>query len=532
MKLRIPHSNTIIAFAILFCALLSWLVPAGEYAREEIVVNGIVKTVIVENSFQYVENSPQTWQVFSSFFAGFERQAGIIAFLLIMGGAFHVLNATKSIDVGIHHFLAFTKHLESNRFLRSIGVNNIILCSIIFIFSLFGAVFGMSEETIAFTILIIPLAVKMGYDSITGVCIVYVAAHVGFSGAMLNPFTVGIAQGFANLPLFSGFEYRVFCWLVLTLVLMIIVLIYARRIKKKPEKSLMYELDAYWRDKEEAKEDEMLVSVTSKSAWMVYFLVLWALIVFSIYYPISSFTFGSAHISLYVVPVLTGLYALLGFLAVRKSNNFFILVLLGFTILFLIVGVMAHGWYLSEISAIFLAMGLMTGYAFSFNTDRIISLFQEGAKDMLSVAIVVALAGGIIQILEDGQIIDTILYGLASLMDGTGKLFAVTIMYIIQTVINLIIPSGTAKAALTMPIMAPFSDVIGVSRQATVMAFQFGDGFTNMVTPTSAVLLGVLGVARIPYTVWLKWFFKFLVLFMILGFLLLIPTVYMSLPGF
>ena len=143
----------------------------------------------------------------------------------------------------------------------------------------------------------------------------------------------------------------------------------------------------------------------------------------------------------------------------------------------------------------------------------------------MSAAIVVGLAGGIIQVLQEGRIIDPILHALASLMREAGKVVSVGVMYMIQTLINIVIPSGSAKAALTMPIMAPFSDVIGISRQATVMAFQFGDGFTNMITPTSAVLIGALGIARIPYEVWVKWFWKLLLLFIVLGFVLLIPMV-------
>lgn len=528
---RVPHAYAIIAVAIIFCAILSWIIPAGEYLREELVVNGIEKTVIVEDSFSYVQKSPQSWQVFSSVYEGMVRQAGIIAFLLIMGGAFQILNASKSIDVGIFSFLKFTSSLEKYRWLNYIGLNNIIIISIITLFSLFGAVFGMSEETIAFTVLMVPLAIKMGYDSIVGVCMVYVAAHIGFSGAMLNPFTVGIAQSFANLPLFSGIEYRFFCWLLLTVVLIIFVLIYASRIKKTPQKSPMYNIDNYWRSNLDDAESS-IVYKTTVSSKVIYLLVLAVLSLFSFLYPISHFSFGAKSISLYMTPLLTILYLFAGFVSLKKSNHFFVLVLLFFTIAFLILGVMAHGWYLPEIAAIFLAMGIAAGFAFGFDTSKVIQLFQEGAKDILSVAIVVGLAGGIIQILEDGQIIDTILYNLASLMEGTSRLFSVFVMYLIQTVINLIIPSGTAKAALTMPIMAPFSDVIGVSRQATVMAFQFGDGFTNMITPTSAVLLGVLGIAKIPYAVWLKWFFKYLVFFMILGFLLLIPTIYVDLPGF
>ena len=174
----------------------------------------------------------------------------------------------------------------------------------------------------------------------------------------------------------------------------------------------------------------------------------------------------------------------------------------------------------------------MSGFAMGKNANELIQSFLEGAKDILSAAIVVGLAGGIIQILQDGRIIDPILHGLASFMNDAGKVTAIGGMYLIQTFINIVIPSGSAKAALTMPIMAPFSDVIGISRQATVMAFQFGDGFTNMITPTSAVLIGALGIARIPYEIWVKWFFRFLVVFILLGFILLIPTVIFPLDGF
>ena len=144
----------------------------------------------------------------------------------------------------------------------------------------------------------------------------------------------------------------------------------------------------------------------------------------------------------------------------------------------------------------------------------------------------VGLAGGIIIVLQEGHIIDPILHSLANLMSEAGRVLSLGIMYLIQTMINIIIPSGSAKAALTMPIMAPFSDVIGLSRQATVMAFQFGDGFTNMITPTSGVLIGALGIARIPYDIWVKFFWKFILLLIIIGFVLLIPTATMQLNGF
>lgn len=531
MLKKIPHTYTIIFSIILLCAILSWIIPAGEYGRQCVDVNGVTRTVIVDHSYHAVDPSPQTWQVFSSLLQGFEKQAGIIAFLLIIGGAFQIMNSSRAIDVGIFSFLRFTRGLERHRFMKRIGVNNIVMAMVMVLFSLFGAVFGMSEETLAFVIIIVPLAISMGYDSITGLCMVYVAAHVGFAGAILNPFTIGIAQGLSDLPLFSGFEYRLFCWALLTAVLIACVLVYAARVKRNPSISPMYKADAYWRDSRAESVEEIAYSVPVAS-YLVFAVILIALVMFSVYYPVTVFSLGTASVSTYAVPACTVLFAVFGWLGLRKSFHFFILSILAFTVIFLVIGVMGHGWYLPEISAIFLAMGILSGYAAGKNADGIIKLFLDGAKDILSAAIVVGLAGGIIQILQDGHIIDPILHALASLMNEAGRVASVAGMYVIQTLINIIIPSGSAKAALTMPIMAPFSDVIGISRQATVMAFQFGDGFTNMITPTSAVLIGALGIARIPYEVWVRWFGKILLLFVILGFVLLIPTVVMTLPGF
>jgi uncharacterized ion transporter superfamily protein YfcC len=532
MLKKVPHTFTIIAFLIILCAVISWFLPAGEYSRTTVEVNGIERTIIEDNSYHSVEPSPQTWQVFSSLLTGFQMQAGIIGFLLIIGGAFQILNSSKSIDVGIISFLKKISGLEKYGLIRRIGVNNVVMALIIIMFSLFGSVFGMSEETIAFIIIIVPLAISMGYDSLTGICLVYVASHIGFAGSVLNPFTIGIAQGLSNLPLFSGFEYRIVCWIIFTALFIVCVLFYASKVKKNLEISPMYEADEYWRKREVEASEFVQEYKTPVSTWIVYSLVLAALTAFSIYAPQSTFFLGSASITLYMVPVCTALFAVVGFIGARKSYHFFILSLLAFTVVFLIIGVMGHGWYLTEISGIFLAMGVLSGYANGESPNNIINQFLAGAKDMLSPAIIVGLSGGIIWILQEGKMIDPILHGLASLMDGAGRMVALSTMYLIQTSINIIIPSASAKAALTMPIMAPFSDVIGLSRQATVMAYQFGDGFTNMITPTSGVLMGALGIARIPYAVWVKWFYKLVILFIIIGFFLLIPTVYCDLNGF
>lgn len=532
MLKKVPHTYTIVFSIIVLCAILTWIIPGGEYERQIVKVNGVERTVIVNDSFHEVEKSPQTWQVFSALFNGFEQQAGIIAFILIIGGAFWIMNHSRAIDVGIFAFLKATQKLEHIGIIRRLGVDNIIMTLIMLLFSSFGAIFGMSEETLAFVIIIVPLAIKMGYDSLTGVCLVYVAAHVGFAGAILNPFTIGIAQGLSDLPLFSGFEYRLFCWIILNIVLITWVLRYAAKVKRNPQASLTYTLDSHWRENSDTAI-ETIEYRTTTAAWFVYAFITGGLLLFSFYYPHTTLRLGEhSSLTTSVIPLLTGCFVIIGFLSLRKSYHFFILTILGFTILFLITGVMGYGWYLSEIAGLFLAMGILSGIAASESADSIVKLFLAGVKDILSAALIVGLAGGIIIILQEGRIIDPILHSLAGLMSEAGRMLSLTIMYLIQTMINIIIPSGSAKAALTMPIMAPFSDVIGLSRQATVMAFQFGDGFTNMITPTSGVLIGAIGIARVPYNIWVKFFWKFILLLIIIGFVLLIPTVTMQLNGF
>ena len=435
-------------------------------------------------------------------------------------------------DSGIYSFLQVTARLDRHPLLGRVGVHNLVIILVMLLFSAFGSIFGMSEETLAFVIIIVPLAISMGYDSLTGLMMVYVAAHIGFTGATLNPFTIGIAQGLSGLPLFSGIGYRLFSWILLTGVTIAITLLYAARVKKKPELSPMYRADAYWRKREAESETENLVRPAGRSTHVVFILLTLLLGALSFRYPLTTFSVGAESTTIVIFPVITLLFVITSLLAIRRSAQLFILNLLLFTILFLVVGVMGYDWYLEEISALFLSMGLLAGIANNMGGNAIAKEFIAGVKDMLTAALVIALAGGIIQILTDGRIMDTILFSLAGVMKDAGKVLTIGGMYVIQSVINIFIPSGSAKAALTMPILAPFSDVIGLSRQATVMAYQFGDGITNMITPTSPVLIGALGIARIPYEVWIKWFWKILLLLFLLAFLLLLPTVFLELEGF
>ncbi len=529
---KVPHTYVIVFAIIVIAAILTWIIPSGEFDRmQKQLPNGDSTTVIVENSYHEVEANPQTWQIFTSIFDGFKKQAGIIAFILLVGGSFWILNESKALAVGINSFLKISQRLERHKFLQKIGVNNIIIVLIMTMFSAFGAIFGMSEETIAFVVIFVPLAISMGYDSITGLCMVYVAAHLGFAGAIFNPFTIGIAQGMADLPLFSGWEYRFVCWLVINLVGFAFILWYASRVKKNPQKSLTYQIDEYWRKNNETHSDN-IEYYTPKSAWLSYVLVSVAVILFSIFYSTSNLKVGNAEFNFAAVPIVSILFIVSSFFLLRKSVHFYIINLLLFTILYLIIGVMGYGWYVEEIGGLFLAMGLAAGIAMNKSANDIVKMFLDGAKDIFSAAFVVGLAGGIIAILTNGHIIDTIMNGLAGGMQDNSKEASLSIMYGIQTFLNIIIPSGSAKAALTMPIMAPFSDLVEISRQTTVLAFQFGDGFTNMITPTSGVLIGALGMAKIPYDKWFKFIWKFMLVLIVLGFLLTLPTLYLSLNGF
>ena len=557
-KRKVPHTFVIVFCCILLAAMMTWFIKPGKYVTEDVggqsVTTFYYQDQLPEEHAAEFHAEPQTWQVFSALYRGFEKQSGIIVFILIVGGAFWIMNKSRAIDTGIMAFLRFTKRMEHNRFIRKIGVNNIIITLIMILFSLFGSVFGMSEETIAFTLIVIPLAISMGYDSIVGVCMVYVAAHIGFSGAMLNPFTIGIAQGIADIPLFSGIGYRFVCWVILTVIGIVFVLWYANKVKKHPMASVVYEDDEYWRRQQTEVESREAAdrsqgdghgapqsAAPSKdakrrfqrsSSWIVYGLITALLVFCAIRYPMTTMKVGNKASTLPLLPIGAGLFALIGFFALRKSVPYFILTLLFGTVYYLIVGVLGYGWYVMEIATLFLFMGVCSGFAIGKSASDIAKLFIEGMGDILSAAIVVGLAAGIVIVLQDGGVIDTILYGLSKSMNNLGTIASTEIMYGIQTLINIVIPSGSAKAAITMPIMAPFSDLIGISRQTTVMAFQFGDGFTNMITPTSGVLIATLGVARIPWEKWVRFIWKFILVLVVIGALLLIPTVTMSLNGF
>lgn len=524
---KIPHTYVIIFCLILLAALSTIVVPSGEFERQEqTTLSGKQINQIVPGTFHYVQSSPQTWQVMSAFFKGFQKTPAIIVFILILGGAFWILNETNAINMGVQSFLGKSKALEKHGFFRVIGVDNLIIILIMLMFSLFGAVFGMSEETIAFVAIFVPLAISMGYDSITGVCMCFLAAGLGFAGCILNPFTLGIAQDIAGLKMFSGIEYRIFIWLVMTAIGIAFVLWYARRVKKNPKKSLTYEEDKFWRKAQSGAEESEPIKATKTCVY-----TFWVLALVQAAFAVVLLCNGLsvAHI---LTAVFTLLYIVLGRVMIKTGMQMFALNILLFTIVYLVLGVVGFEWGFTEIAALFFAMAIATGFAMGKDASSLAQSFIAGAKDILSAAMVVGLASGIIVILEDGKIIDTLLYGVSNGIGGSGKVGALSIMYAFQTGLNAIITSGTAKAAMLMPMFREISNIVGLSLQSTVTAFHIGDGLTNLITPTSGVVIAVLGVARIPYTKWLRFAWKFILAMVVVGWLLLLPTLFVSLPDF
>ena len=526
-----PHTYVIVFSLIVLGSILTWIVPGGRFARQDVEVNGVTRSVVVPGSYEQVPSCGQSYQIFTALFDGMTRTSSIIFYILIIGGAFWILNSSHALDVAIGGFVRSARRLERQRWLRFIGIDNLIVTLIMLCFSFFGAVIGMSEETIAFVVIFVPLAISMGYDSIVGVSMCFLAAGLGFAGALLNPFTIGIAQGLAGLPLFSGLGYRLVIWAAINFVGISYVLRYMRRLRRDPTLSPVYGEDAQWRARVEENQG-LKPSKAGRAGWGVYVVVLLVLATAAILYPITTLGIGAKTSSWVLLPPIAATWAIAGYYSTRHSVQMLNVGLLLLAIVVLVVGVMGYKWYIQEIASLFLAMGIATGIAAGQGANAITKLFIAGAADILSAALVVGFASGIVVILEQGQIIDTLLAGAADAMAGFGTVGAVVVMYIFYTLLNLIIASGSAKAALTIPLMAQFADLVGLSRQTAVTAYQLGGGFTNLATPTSGVMVGVLAMAHIPYVKWLKWFWPLLVLLMVLGLLLLLPTVLIQLQGF
>ena len=462
-KFKAPNTYFLIFSIIIVTAVLTWIIPSGEYNRS--AMNG--REIVVAGSFHSVESNPQgIGAILMAPIRGFTNKSAalIVGFILIVGGVFAILAKTRAIDAAI---MAVAKAHDKSPIIEMLYIPIFMV-----IFSLGGGSFGMGEEVIPFILIFVPLTLALGYDSIVGVAIPFVGAGAGFAGAFLNPFTIGIAQQIADLPLFSGIGYRIISWIICTAVAIAFVMMYAAKIKKRPEKSLTFDMDEEKRKNLQIGDLENFKGISKGHK-----LALW--------------TFALGMVGM-------------------------------------VIGVLKYQWYIEEICAVFFLTGIIVGIVGRLSMKEFTDAFVSGARDMVGTALIIVLARGILIIAEDGRIIDTMLYGLASSIKNLHPIISSQAMFVIHSIINFFVPSGSAKAALTMPIMIPLADIVGVTRQTAVLAFQFGDGFSNMIVPTSAITMGVLTLSGISWEKWARWIIPLEIIFLIVGFILLIPPFIMG----
>lgn len=397
---------------------------------------------------------------------------GVVAFILVVGGAFGIILRTGAIETCIGNMIAKTQ-----------GKEIAIIPVLFLLFSLGGAVFGMGEEAIPFAMIIVPLVIAMGYDAVVGIMITYGATQIGFATSWMNPFSVAIAQGISGIPIMSGAGFRIFMFVVFNIISIVFLIYYAEKIKKEPKLSVAYDSDEYYR-KDFSRDNIEDVSIKLGD-------------------------------KLIMVDILIG-------------------------IIWIIWGVTKHGYYIPEIATIFFAMGLTAGiigiiYKLKNMTiNDIADSFRNGAKDLVGAALVVGMAQGIVLALGDSSpfndsVLNTILYGMSRALSGLPLALTGWLMLVFQSVFNFFVVSGSGQAAITMPLMAPLADIVGLSKQVSVLAFQLGDGLTNLIVPTSGCLMGVLGVARLDWGKWAKFQIKFQILLAILASIFVIAGVLVGL---
>lgn len=441
MRMRVPHTFVLLFSLVVIAAILTYALPAGEFDRVKDPKTN--KTVVVPGTYKLVDPSPVGF--FDTFIAvqkGMIDAAEVIFFVFIVYAAFYTVLKTGA----LHSFIGFL--------LRKLEGKEIFMIPVfMYFFALCGSVFGMFEEALGFVPLFVGLAIAMGYDAIVGLSMVCFGVGMGFAAAFMNPFTVGLAQKFSELPLFSGLGFRIVSWFTFVTLAVWWTIRYAKKIKKDPTKSLMYGLDM---GVLALRHDELVV---------------------------REFT-------------------------LREKLIFGIVI---FTVGLLIWGVIERGWYFNELAGLFLIMGVVCALIAGFTPNKIAESFLEGARDIVFGALVIGLSRAILIVMREGRIIDTIIYGLSKPLEGLPPWVGAEGMLIVQTIINFFIPSGSGQASVTMPIMAPLSDLLGITRQTAVLAFQYGDGFSNLLWPTT-LLPVICSIAKVPIERWWKFFTPFFLL--------------------
>ena len=441
-KREMPHIFVILLIIIVLATLCTWIVPAGTYDR--ILDEASGREIIDPNSFHYVEQTPVgPFDMFVSIEEGLIEAANITFLIFCAFSSLYLLEQTGAIDAAIA--LMVRKTRKHPKYANVI----IVLCMVIL--AIWGSTGTMSyEEIIAFIPIFVAVAIALGYDAMVGVAISVIPVGVGFASATVNPFTIGVAQTIAELPMFSGLGYRILILSVMIAITIAYVLWYARRIKKDPSKSLTYGIDM---SDMTVDEERMNTPMTIQ----------------------------------------------------RKLSLLALLIAVGF----MAWGLITQGWYINQCAAIFIILAIVVGIINHWNGNKIASTLVEGMGRGVLGAVIVGVARAVLVVMTKGGIIDTLVHACVSLIENLSLYASGVGMLIFQTLLNFLIPSGSGQAAVSMPIMTPIADIIGMNRQVAVLIFQFGDGFSNMLWPTSFMVIAC-AMAKIPLSKYYKWMLPFM----------------------
>ena len=450
-KFVFPNTYVIIILMMILAVLLTWIIPSGEFERVKDEVSK--QSIIIPGTFKYIENNPiSLFKIPVYIMKGLAKASDIVFLVIIVGGAFNII-----IETGMFQSFAgrLTKVFSNKEVL--------IIPAFSTIFALACTTMGVNTF-IGFAPIAVIIARSIGYDAIVGVSMVALGGAIGFSTGTFNPFTTGVAQSLAGLPIFSGLGYRFVCLVVFLIVTNIYIIWYAKKIKANPESSVVYEME----------QENKKIEVSEKQHDKI------------------------------------------------EGRHYLVLLIVIACFVLLVYGSQNWKWKLQENAAMFIWLGVLSGFAYGFGPSKIAEEFTKGAKKLVYGALMIGMANGISLILTDGKILDTTVQYLGGLLVTLPSYLQAAGMFLMQLLINGLITSGSGQAAATMPIMLPVADIIGMTKQTAVLAFNFGDGLSNYILPTSSALMGFIAMVGISYSNWMKFMWKLFLIWIVVGAILVI----------
>jgi uncharacterized ion transporter superfamily protein YfcC len=455
-SIKVPHTLVLLFGMMIFAYILTWILPSGSFETQ---TNSHGKEVVIPGTYQVLNEQKHLplWSLFTVIPRALGESQGIIFFLLLIGGSIAILRKTGAIDALLGKVLSRFEHRPA-----------LLLFMSMMAFMLGSTSIGMAEEYIPLVLILISLCVALKMDTVSAVGSMVIGYGIGYGTAILNPFTVLVAQEVAGVKPTSGWEFRLALFLPFLLIGFHHLWRYAREVRQNPAASLVHDV------------------------------------------PEAQPPTPSAY------PIMDG----------RKLAV--LLATLGALVL-MVYGIARYEWYFVELGAIFFGLALLISLIAGISWDDAAKTFIEGASELTGTALLIGFARSIELLLSDAQVLHTLVNGLAIPLTQVGGELSAIGMFLIQSILNLFIPSGSGQAYVTMPIMAPISDLVGVSRQVAVLAYQMGDGFMNMIVPTNAVLMGIIGLCGIPYNRWFRFIMPLIIKLFIAGSVALVIAVMIGL---